>query len=157
MPSDFLLSGGAAIRLLISQHMVYSLRMYKEKVRSYIFKMLRVILYMVCIVQYINFTNFPGHKINSQHIFVAPNNKNSKVILKNISQYFMFFFTREKPWYRDYSFQEDLEFSRLPISIFSTTFARWQGSRQQNSPPVSISQSRTPNDHLRNKRACKSG
>ena len=51
LPSDFLLSGGAAIHVLISQHMGYSLHMYKGKVSSYILKMLRVTLYMVRIIK----------------------------------------------------------------------------------------------------------
>ena len=50
--SDFLLSGGAAIHVLIFQNMAYSLHMYKGKVSSYILKMRRVTLCMVSIVQY---------------------------------------------------------------------------------------------------------
>ena len=73
LPSDFLLSGGAAIHVLISQHMGHSLHMYKGKVSSYTLKMLRVTICMVSIVQYINFTNFQGHKINSKHFSVVPN------------------------------------------------------------------------------------
>ena len=51
LPSDFLFSGGAAIHVLISQHMGYSLHMYKEEVSSYILNMLHVTLYMVRIIK----------------------------------------------------------------------------------------------------------
>ena len=95
-PSDILLSGGAVIHLLISQHMGYSLHMYKGKVNSYILKMMRVTLYMVRIVQYIDFTNFKGQIINSKRFFVAP--KKTQQGNKNVCQYFMIFITREKPW-----------------------------------------------------------
>ena len=48
-PSDFLLSGAAAIHVLISQHMGYSLHMYKGKVISD--KMLRDTLCIVRIIK----------------------------------------------------------------------------------------------------------
>ena len=64
----------------------------------------------------------------------------------------IFQITREKPWHQSWSFEDDLlisddlQYCTIPDLRTYT-----------NSPPVSISQSKTPNDHLRNKTACKSG